>query len=102
MDFEMRATIAAAFCATLLIESAAAATAVYRCGLNVDIFAEYSVDAKSVTVFVQGQTYHLPVAMSGSGSRYSDGTTTLWEHQGQASFETRNASFTACKVVATR
>ena len=78
---------------------AAAASAFYRCPLNVDIAAEYSTDAKSVTLNAQGQTFHLPVAMSGSGARYSDGKTTIWEHQGTATFETPGASFSGCKAI---
>ncbi|HEX3653336.1 MAG TPA: MliC family protein [Rhizomicrobium sp.] len=76
-----------------------AAAALYRCPLNVDIAAGYSADAKSVTLYAQGQTFHLPIAMSGSGARYSDGKTTIWEHQGTATFETPGASFTGCKAV---
>ena len=64
-----------------------------------DVVASYSADAKSVTLYTQGQTFHLPIAMSGSGARYSDGKTTIWEHQGEAVFETPGASFTGCKVI---
>jgi membrane-bound inhibitor of C-type lysozyme len=73
--------------------------ALYRCPLNVDVVANYSADAKNVTLYTQGQTFHLPVAMSGSGARYSDGKTTIWEHQGEAIFETPGAAFTGCKLV---
>jgi membrane-bound inhibitor of C-type lysozyme len=83
----------------LLTTPAGAASALYRCPLNVDVAAAYSADAKSVTVYTQGQTFHLPVAMSGSGARYSDGKTTIWEHQGTAAFETTGASFTGCKAI---
>lgn len=76
-----------------------AAAALYRCPLNVDIAADYSADTKSVTLYAQGQTFHLPIAMSGSGARYSDGKTTIWEHQGTATFETPGASFTGCKAI---
>ena len=94
----MRATLMAA----ALVLSAAPAmanAALYRCPLNVDVAANYAPDRKSVTLYVQGQTFHLPVAMSGSGARYSDGKTTLWEHQGEATFETPGASFTGCKAI---
>jgi len=88
------------FAAVALVTTpAAAASALYRCPLNVDIAAAYSADAKSVTLYTQGQTFHLPVAMSGSGARYSDGMTTIWEHQGTATFETPGASFTGCKAI---
>jgi membrane-bound inhibitor of C-type lysozyme len=83
----------------LLTTPAAAASALYRCPLNVDVAASYSADAKSVTLYTQGQTFHLPVAMSGSGARYSDGKTTIWEHKGTATFETAGASFTGCTAI---
>lgn len=78
--------------------SAYATAALYRCPLNIDVAAEYSADTKSVTLYVQGRTFKLPIAMSGSGARYSDGKTTIWEHQGEATFETPGASFTGCKA----
>jgi membrane-bound inhibitor of C-type lysozyme len=83
----------------LLATPAAAASALYRCPLNIDIAADYSADTKSVTLYTQGQTFHLPIAMSGSGARFSDGKTTIWEHQGEATFETPGASFTGCKAI---
>ena len=78
---------------------AMATAALYRCPLNVDVAADYAPDAKSVTLYAEGQTFQLPLAMSGSGARYSDGKTTLWEHQGEATFETPGASFTGCKAI---
>lgn len=95
----MRPLFFAIVAVTVFANPAAAASALYRCSLGVDIVADYSADAKSVTIFTQGEMFHLPVAMSGSGARYSDGKTTLWEHQGQAQFETPGASFTGCRVV---
>lgn len=76
-----------------------AAAALYRCSLNIDVAAEYAADTKTVTLYVQGRTFKLPIAMSGSGARYSDGKTTIWEHQGEATFETPGASFTGCKAM---
>lgn len=94
----MRTALTAA--ALVLVATPAMANAgLYRCPLNIDVAADYGADAKSVTLYVQGQTLHLPVAMSGSGARYSDGKTTLWEHQGTATFETPGASFTGCKAI---
>ncbi len=87
------------FATVLAAMPAVAASALYRCPLNIDVIANYSPDVKSVTIYTQGQTFRLPIAMSGSGARYSDGKTTLWEHQGQAQFETPGASFRSCKVV---
>ena len=98
----MRSIFCLGLAASLLATSAAANSAVYRCAMNIDILADYAPDAKSVTLYAQGQTFHLPVAMSGSGARYSDGKTTIWEHQGQAQFETAGASLTGCKVTGAR
>jgi len=85
--------------AAVLATPAAAASALYRCPLNIDIAADYATDTRSVTLYVQGMTFRVPAAMSGSGARYSDGRTTIWEHQGTATFETPGASFTGCKAI---
>jgi len=36
----------------------------------------------SAEAFVGGEVWKLPLARSGSGARYSDGTREIWEHQG--------------------
>lgn len=48
--------------------------------------AAFSVrfDSNSAEVFAGGQLYNLPVAQSGSGARYSNGSVEYWEHQGEA------------------
>lgn len=49
--------------------------------------ARFDQNAKSVTVWPpQGGAVTLPLAMSASGARYSNGKQTFWEHQGVASF----------------
>jgi membrane-bound inhibitor of C-type lysozyme len=73
--------------------------ALYRCSLNIDVVADYTADTKSVTLYVQGQKFQLPIALSGSGARYSDGKTSIWEHHGEATFETPGASFTGCTAM---
>jgi membrane-bound inhibitor of C-type lysozyme len=98
----MRSIFLSGLAAALITTSAAANSVVYRCAMNVDILADYAPDAKSVTLYTQGQTFHLPIAVSGSGARYSDGKTTIWEHQGQAQFETTGASLSGCKIVGLR
>lgn len=70
----------------------------YRCTLDLDIMADYPAGGETVTVRVQGQTFQLPRVVSASGAQYSDGKTTLWEHQGVATFETPGASLTDCKL----
>ena len=86
--------------ASIAAMPAFAASALYRCPLNIDIVADYGQEKRSVTLYTQGQTFRLPPAMSASGARYSDGRTTLWEHQGKATFETTGVSLTDCSVVA--
>ncbi|MBV9571121.1 MAG: MliC family protein [Alphaproteobacteria bacterium] len=84
---------------TAVAAPASAASALYRCALNLEIVADYASDGKSVTVYTQGKTFRLPIAMSGSGARYSDGTTTIWEHQATATFETTGVALQNCKAV---
>ena len=57
----------------------------YRCADGTVIDARYYIDAKSVDFSVRdsSETVRLPIAMSGSGARYSDGAYELWEHQGE-------------------
>jgi len=95
----LKIAVATLVASAMFVTPTAAASALYRCPLNTDIAADYSADAKSVTLYTQGMTFHLPIAMSGSGARYSDGRTTIWEHQSTATFETPGASFTGCKAI---
>ena len=44
-----------------------------------------------------GTSVTLPIAMSGSGARYTDGTVTYWEHQGTARIETPTQSWDDCQ-----
>jgi membrane-bound inhibitor of C-type lysozyme len=62
------------------------AEASYLCADGTMIHARYYIDAQSVdlTVGDSAEPVRLPVAMSGSGARYSDGAYELWEHQGKA------------------
>ena len=76
-----------------------AASAVYRCALNLDIVANYSADGRSVTLYAQGMTFDLPPAMSASGARYSNGKTIFWEHDGTARFDSSGISLTDCKAI---
>lgn len=47
--------------------------------------ARFDIKARKVTVERPGKkTRILPLAVSASGARYSDGTMTFWEHQGTA------------------
>ena len=40
---------------------------------------------------------HLPLAISGSGARYSDGEHTFWEHQGTARIELPDTTYEECR-----
>ena len=44
-----------------------------------------------------GTSVTLPIAMSASGSRYTNGTVTYWEHQGTARIETPSQSWEDCQ-----
>lgn len=50
--------------------------------------ARFDLPAKTVRLALpDGRTLTLPLAVSGSGARYSNGAQTFWEHQGGAIFE---------------
>jgi len=44
-----------------------------------------------------GTSVTLPIARSGSGARYTNGTVTYWEHQGTARIETPTQSWEDCQ-----
>lgn len=44
-----------------------------------------------------GTSVTLPIAMSGSGARYTNNTVTYWEHQGTAMIETPEQSWEDCQ-----
>jgi len=77
--------------------TAVAETFTFHCVLQVDLTVTYDNKTQTAIVETQNTAFKLPIAHSGSGARYSDGTTTFWEHQGEAMFETPGASFTGCK-----
>lgn len=52
--------------------------------------ARFDIPGKTVRLTLpDGRTLTLPLAVSGSGARYSNGEQTFWEHQGSAIFEER-------------
>ncbi len=62
--------------------------------------AAFSVrfDGDAAQVFAGGQLYNLPVAQSGSGARYSNGTVEYWEHQGEATLNgAQGGPYTNCR-----
>ncbi|HET9231966.1 MAG TPA: MliC family protein [Vitreimonas sp.] len=62
--------------------------------------AAFSVrfEGEAAEVFAGGQLYNLPVAQSGSGARYSNGTVEYWEHQGEATLNgAQGGPYTNCR-----
>jgi len=59
--------------------------AYYASAEGEQLTARFDIDAKTVTVERPGKkTRTLPLAVSASGARYSNGEMTFWEHQGTA------------------
>jgi membrane-bound inhibitor of C-type lysozyme len=96
----MRIRFAAAFCLLLLLtaQPAPAASgsspaadqpsAVYRTEDGRRLTARFDIPGRTVRITLPGgQTLTLPLAVSASGARYSDGASTFWEHHGRARFE---------------
>lgn len=54
----------------------------WRCDGGAAFSVRFSENAAEV--FAGGQVYDLPIAVSASGARYSNGTVEYWEHQGRA------------------
>ena len=65
----------------------------YQCGET-----RFAVEFRGDTAVVTGEdgSFSLPIAISASGARYSDGTSTYWEHQGTALFELPDTSYQEC------
>lgn len=64
--------------------------AVYVSSQGQRLAARFDIPAKTVRLALpDGRTLTLPLAVSGSGARYSNGAQTFWEHQGGAIFEER-------------
>ncbi len=63
--------------------SESAVAAVFISSQGERLTARFDTGSKMVTLELSdGTIITLPVAVSASGSRYSDGKTTFWEHQG--------------------
>ncbi len=72
----------------------------YDCG-GYTFAVEFHGDTAAVEL-PTGQVLQLPLAISASGARYSDGRATYWEHQGTARLELPDTVFEGCRPVATR
>ncbi len=94
---EMRKALLIAALLAVPMNDAQAASFTFHCVLQDDLTVTYDNTTQTAVVETQNTAFKLPLAQSGSGARYSDGTTTFWEHQGEATFETPGASFAGCK-----
>ena len=82
-------------------EHAVGATTTYSCSDGVTFSVAFEEDTGCAAVNAGGQSYRLGSAISGSGARYSDGTTQFWEHQGEATLEgAAGGPYTECKAPA--
>jgi len=64
------------------------AVAVYVSEQGQRLTARFDIPGNTVRLVLPGgKRLTLPVAMSGSGARYSNGAQTFWEHQGSAIYE---------------
>jgi len=76
--FELKVTV---------VPKARTATADYRSADGKTVSAIFDLDRDQVTVTLpDGRVVTLPAAPSASGTRYSNGSETFWEHQGSARF----------------
>lgn len=91
----MRRRLAAILCLLSLfaVQSAVAAAqsqpvAVCRSDDGRTLTARFDIAGRSARVTLpDGETLTLPLALSASGARYSNGASTYWEHHGSARFE---------------
>ena len=69
------------------VETKQQVAATYRAEDGKSAYACFDLPSRKVTFKLPDETVvTLPVAMSGSGARYSDGKQTFWEHQGTARY----------------
>ena len=86
----MKRALAASFALALLACSPQAQTSqtdktvTFACANGKSFTVTYDEGDKAAVVKAGAETYRLPVAVSGSGARYSDGKVEFWEHQGEA------------------
>ena len=88
------AAAAAAGCAAP--ETADPIRAIYDCRDNGAVVVDYTPETARVTV--GGRTWTLPRAISGSGARYTDGRTLIWDKGGDARLEVEGAAADSCRA----
>jgi putative lipoprotein len=67
----------------------------FKCD-EVSLIARFG--ANSVEVLLPGRTIKLPQVVSGSGARYTDGSTTFWNKGDTALFEMNGVSYKGCRA----
>ena len=70
--------------------------AVYDCRDNGAVAVDYTPETARVTV--DGRTWTLPRAVSGSGARYTDGRTLIWDKGGDARLEVEGGAADSCRA----
>lgn len=86
--------VAAAACATQAAEDP---SATFLCE---DVRVDVVFRSDSAFITMPDTALALPLAISASGARYSDGLATFWEHQGTARIEVGRDTFDACTPAA--
>lgn len=76
--------------------AADAPTAVFLCG-ETRVAVIFRADSAYITL--PDTSVALPLAISASGARYSDGLATFWEHQGTARLELERDTLEACAPI---
>lgn len=67
----------------------------FKCD-EIEFIAKFGAD--KVQILLAGRTLILPHVVSGSGARYSDGSTTFWNKGNDALFEMNGVSYKGCKT----
>ncbi|MES2026344.1 MAG: YbaY family lipoprotein [Pseudomonadota bacterium] len=72
------------------------AVAAFKCD-DLEFIAKFP-NTDKVEILLAGRTLTLPHVISGSGARYSDGSTTFWGKGNEALFEMNGISYKGCKT----
>ena len=75
--------------------SPARTTMPFKCD-EISLIARFS--ANNVEIMLPGRTLKLPQVVSGSGARYTDGSTTFWNKGDTAMFEMNGVNYKGCRA----
>lgn len=67
----------------------------YKCK-DLEFIAKF--EKEKIQILLPGRNLMLPQVISGSGARYTDGSTTFWSKGNNALFEMNGVSYQGCKV----